>query len=556
MREIKESGAAKKLKPGQIEHAANEAWNLGRDIKGKRRASSDDAFPTEGTISEAIQSMGGISSKDKAPAGIAAAHLAKLYGGEGADSADTVATALIDRLPKGSGGYAHELWAEIKRESESHLRMKAQAAQAKGEYDTAVKFRKFVRGNAIEDIPGLIPARISSDMIGAKVVVDGEPMEITVDANGDFVLKSGKDFDGQGKFGTQRVEEGEYVYIERVLSMPGEGDGRATSTTNEAVMKALRAIGAPDVETGPKVSDAEVWSRAKAELALNPRAADELVTTINSEKDPTSRVLSTHQQALLLYKNIQLQVEIEPINAEWVEAMSVKEGTPLTAAMRERQQILSGKREDLQRRLFEFAKANTAIGSEAGRALRFRRVMADYSFSSSSVQSQMMENLGRPLTEEEIKDSIRLTGQLDGLNRQLEAHRGQIVERLVDAGAKDAFDMMKTEMSLGGALGSIFKSGNKRALSGIFSAMRSEAQATFNEWSAASKNRFKEIDSLAAALDLESMPSNKLQQAETAWQRLTRLEATDAAVAIASGASKEIWKQAMIKRRRRNFRRT
>ena len=547
MREIKESGAAKKLKPGQIEHAANEAWNLGRDIKGKRRASSDDAFPTEGTISEAIQSMGGISSKDKAPAGIAAAHLAKLYGGEGADSADTVATALIDRLPKGSGGYAHELWAEIKRESDSHLRMKAQAAQAKGEYDTAVKFRKFVRGNAIEDIPGLIPARISSDMIGAKVVVDGEPMEITVDANGDFVLKSGKDFDGQGKFGTQRVEEGEYVYIERVLSMPGEGDGRATSTTNEAVMKALRAIGAPDVERGPKVSDAEVWSRAKAELALNPRAADELVTTINSEKDPASRVLSTHQQALLLYKHIQLQVEIEPINAEWVEAMSVKEGTPLTAAMRERNQILSGKREDLQRRLFEFAKANTAIGSEAGRALRFRRVMADYSFSSSSVQAQMMENLGRPLTEDEIKDSIRLTGQLDGLNRQLEEHRGQIVERLVDAGAKDAFDMMKTEMSLGGALGSIFKSGNKGALSGIFSAMRSEAQATFNEWSAASKNRFKEIDSLAAALDLESMPSNKLQQAETAWQRLTRLEATDAAVAIASGASKEIWKQAMIK---------
>jgi len=547
MREINESGAAKKLTSGQIEHAANEAWNLGRDTKGKRRASSDDAFPTEGTISEAIQSMGGISSKDKAPAGIAAAHLSKLYGGEGADSADLVASALKDRLPKGSLGTAEELWDAIKRESDSHLRMKAQASQAKAEYDTAVKFRKFVRENAIQDIPGLIPARISTDMIGAKVVVDGEPMEVTVNANGDFVLKSGKDFDGQGKFGTQRVEEGEYVYIERVLSMPGEGDGRATSATNNAVMKALAAIGAPDVELGPKVSDAEIWSRAKAELALNPRAADELVTRINSPKEPGSLVLSTHQQALLLYKHIQLQVEIEPVNAEWVEAMSVKEGTPLTAAMRERNEILSGKREDLQRRLFEFAKANAAIGSEAGRALRFRRVMADYSFSSSSVQAQMMENLGRPLTEDEIKDSIRLTGQLDGLNRQLEEHRGQIVERLVDAGARDAFDMMKTEMTLGGALGSIFKSGNKKALSGIFSAMRNEAQATFREWSAASKKRFNEIDSLAVELDLEAMPSNKLQQAETAWQRLARLEATDAAVAIASGASKEIWKQAMIK---------
>lgn len=95
-------------------------------------------------------------------------------------------------------------------------------------------------------------------------------------------------------------------------------------------------------------------------------------------------------------------------------------------------------------------------------------------------------------------------------------------------GAKDVFDMMRSEMELGGVLGSIFKSGNKKALSGIFSAMRIEAQAIIREWSAESKSRFNEIDSLADLLDLESKPSNKLQQAETELQKFAQIEAEEA----------------------------
>jgi len=491
------------------------------------------------------------------PSDLTAAEKRVLFSkGESANPPDAVVSRLGRHSEENVGIRAddqpHHLWEAIDKERQAHKRLSGDMGAQERDANIRDDFqRNFVRGNGVQDIPGLTPARMTDDMIGAKIVVGGEPMEVAADPDGGFILKSGENFDGQGKFGTQHVEKGEYVYVDKVISTPdeaGEGDGKSISSTNAAVLETLKSIGAPEAIKGAKVSDEQVWRQAQEELAANPNAADDLVAQINHPKEPFSRVVSAREQALLLYKHVQLDIEAEAMNTEWLEAMdSVKEGTTLTAAARQRNEMLSGKREDLQRRLFEFAKANMAVGSEVGRALRFRRVMAERSFSNSSVQAQMMENVGRPLTEDEIKDSIRLTGQLDGLNRQLEEHRGQIVERLVDAGARDAFDMMKTEMTLGGALGSIFKSGNKKALSGIFSAMRSEAQATFGEWAAASKKRYNEIDSLAASLDLESMPSNKLQQAETAWQRLKRLETEEAAVAIASGASREIWKQAMIK---------
>jgi hypothetical protein len=179
---------------------------------------------------------------------------------------------------------------------------------------------------------------------------------------------------------------------------PGEFQlpkGTPTAIKNSVVDAERVKRGLPPAMQPARRAFGEVWDRADALLDQNPGAADELIAELRDKP----RALTDTEDALLLQHQIGLQNDYAKLTQELAQAYDdAKEFPNRLDAVADLKDRVAKASDDL----LDLYNINKAAGTETGRGLAARRMMAyeDYSLAKMELDKRAA-NGGRQLTEAE-----------------------------------------------------------------------------------------------------------------------------------------------------------
>ena len=181
-----------------------------------------------------------------------------------------------------------------------------------------------------------------------------------------------------GKSLLDHVNEGRTVF-----GMPDE----AVALKNASVDERLQKMGLPSADFQDVVGDQTLIDQAKAALSSDPLAAEK--TTEKYLADPTKPV-NAKDSALLL-------IDWTEKSNEWDALATEYEKNPAPETLL--------KMNNLAMRNGEVAQMLHDIGSETGRALRFRRVMMQKDYSLKKMVFDKVQQKGRSLNAQEMEET-------------------------------------------------------------------------------------------------------------------------------------------------------
>lgn len=169
-------------------------------------------------------------------------------------------------------------------------------------------------------------------------------------------------------------------------------DGRPlTSIKNEVIDNEREARGVPAIQKEARKEFGRSWESAEKELDNNPNAGRHLVEDLNTK----SRTVSDDESALLLMHKVHTQNELQK---------NMKRALDDSLTPEERANALK-EVEKGQEHLDEIDYAARKAGTEVGRSLSIRRMMAADDFSVENMLRQKQIAVGdRPLEPKEIKE--------------------------------------------------------------------------------------------------------------------------------------------------------
>lgn len=177
-----------------------------------------------------------------------------------------------------------------------------------------------------------------------------------------------------------------------------------TSTKNEVTASEREARGIPAAEETAAREFGTVWDEAAAAAEKDPSAPERLVQSINDNP----RALSDHENALLLRRQIEVQAEHDAA----VKGVNDNPGDV------EAQSRLDAARDNVQA-VYDAAKS---AGTETGRGLNARKMLANEDYSLAKMEAQMRaEGGGRPLPPKHLAEVKKLHQKIADLTTQLEA---------------------------------------------------------------------------------------------------------------------------------------
>lgn len=180
------------------------------------------------------------------------------------------------------------------------------------------------------------------------------------------------------------------VELAKDVTPPPDG---ATGIKNAIVDQERESRGLPPAMEAAKHSFGEAWDEASAKLNRNPNAGFELVKDLNDHP----RAIGDADDALLLRHQIDLQNQFDKLAERITEGS--EGGTPETLAEDKVQLAL------LSDHLLEAYDANRKAGTETGRGLNARKMLANEDFSlAKMVTRKRAVNGGKELTPEDLAE--------------------------------------------------------------------------------------------------------------------------------------------------------
>lgn len=179
-----------------------------------------------------------------------------------------------------------------------------------------------------------------------------------------------------------------------------------TSTKNEITAKEREARGIVPAEETARREFGEVWKEAEQHLANDPDAGRRLVAEL-AEKP---RALTDKENAILLRRQIEAQNEhdaaVKAVNEAKDDASRMDAATRLERA-----------RDDVQ----AVYDAGKAAGTETGRGLNARKMLAndDFSLAKMEATTRAVVNDGKPLTPKQAADVAGLHERIRVAERRL-----------------------------------------------------------------------------------------------------------------------------------------
>lgn len=200
-----------------------------------------------------------------------------------------------------------------------------------------------------------------------------------------------------------------------------------TSIKNKTVDKERAERGLPPAVQAARRSFGEVWDRAMSVADNDPTAQDNLIAELKSKP----RALTDLEDALLLHRQVELQNEFAKATRDLAQAY--EDGRPESVAT-EQQRV-----DFLSDKLLELYDVGKAAGTETGRGLSARRMMAneDFSLAAMEVQARAAKG-GRPLTAEESEQLGKTQKKIAKTQEALDSHlenagdkaAGQIIDKI------------------------------------------------------------------------------------------------------------------------------
>lgn len=223
------------------------------------------------------------------------------------------------------------------------------------------------------------------------------------------------------------------------FTKPNEGP---TSIKNSVVDRERASRGLPAAMSVAKQGFGEVWDSATKEIDRDPAAGDKLVQELNQKARPVSAT----EDAILLHRQVELQNEYHKVTEDLIKA-SEADDRPAMLENRMRWSALSDQ-------LLEVYNASKSAGTETGRGLNARRMMAneDYSLAGMETAKRASKN-GEPLTQAEHAKIKELNDKLAASQKAFEKYQKEAEEKIRDLQSKQTIVKMKADAAKDAASG-------------------------------------------------------------------------------------------------------
>ena len=187
--------------------------------------------------------------------------------------------------------------------------------------------------------------------------------------------------------------------------------GGPTGIKNAIVDQERAARNLPPAMEAGKHAFGEAWDEASARVNKNPNAGFELVKEINEHP----RAIGDVEDALLLRHQIELQNEFDKV-AERVSNGAPGQSAESLAEDKTQLSVLSD-------HLIEAYDANRKAGTETGRGLNARRMLANEDFSlAKMVTKKRAANGGRGLSDEQLAEVQQLKDKIDATQKAFDEY--------------------------------------------------------------------------------------------------------------------------------------
>lgn len=284
--------------------------------------------------------------------------------------------------------------------------------------------------------PKLLPGEKQGDLITStqqeafKLV-----QETTTDAAKAAAEKAAKEAAAAEARTKQEKEQQKFTGLGGAVAEEFErGKGSATGIKNATVDAERLKRGLPPAMAAARRSFGETWDRAMAIVDRDPTAQDRLI----AELEQKPRALNDMEDALLLHRQLDLHHEYDKATRDLAQGHDDKLDWVVTEA---RQRLAA-----LSDQLLQLYDVGRRAGTETGRGLAARRMMAyeDYSLASMELQKRAA-NDGRPLTEAEHEEIRKLHERIAATQKAYDEYRVQMDAKLADLENKRAVAELKLE---------------------------------------------------------------------------------------------------------------
>lgn len=178
----------------------------------------------------------------------------------------------------------------------------------------------------------------------------------------------------------------------------------------------------------------QVWDEAMAEVDRDPEVTDRLIDSLREHP----RALTDREDALLLHHQITLQNDYGKLTRDLAQAYDdAKEFPNRNDAVQELKPRVAA----LSDRLLDLYDIGKKVGTETGRGLAARRMMAyeDYSLAQMEV-TKRAANDGKPLTEAQQAEIQQLHDQIQKTQRAYDDYVASTKQKISDLEAQRAID--------------------------------------------------------------------------------------------------------------------
>lgn len=207
-----------------------------------------------------------------------------------------------------------------------------------------------------------------------------------------------------------------------------------TSIKNAAVDAERAKRGLPPAVEPVRRTFGAVWDEAMATVDRDPSAQDRLINELHDNP----RALTDLEDALLLHRQIDLQNEYGKATRELAQAFDDGRLDQLPD-LKARVQYFSDQ-------LLDIYNIGKKVGTETGRGLNARKMMANEDFSLANLEMQKRAaNGGRPLTDVEHADLVKIADEYKAKSEALEKHVAEQQTKISEMEAARAIAEMKPE---------------------------------------------------------------------------------------------------------------
>ena len=228
---------------------------------------------------------------------------------------------------------------------------------------------------------------------------------------------------------TPPPDDGPPLFAMGAAAAPELGRG-PTSIKNAVVDFERERRGLPPAMQAAKRSFGEVWDQAMREIEVNPIRQATLIADLAANP----RAVTDLEDALLLHRQITLQNEYDQVLFS-LEAARQRGDVQAEADQMTLESIKSNE-------LLQLYDVNKNVGTETGRGLNARKMMANADYSLVRMLYQKEKAVGRPLTADE-------RGEVAGQQKKIVETRTKLdqkAEEIESNQATDAFDAFMADV--------------------------------------------------------------------------------------------------------------